>query len=37
MGRLYEFLGLTVGYIQHSMDAEERRAMSQRDITYVEL
>jgi preprotein translocase subunit SecA len=36
MGRLYEFLGLTVGYIQHSMDAEERRAMYQRDITYVE-
>jgi len=36
MGRIYEFLGLTVGYIQHTMDAAERRAMYNRDITYVE-
>ena len=36
MGRLYEFLGLTVGHIQHNMQAQERRAMYQRDITYVE-
>ncbi len=36
MGRIYEFLGLTVGYIQHDMDAEERQEMYGRDITYVE-
>ncbi len=36
MGRLYEFLGLTVGSIQHGMRSQERRAMYQRDITYVE-
>jgi len=36
MGRLYEFLGLTVGHIQHGMNAEERRAMYLCDITYVE-
>ncbi|MGC9317197.1 MAG: preprotein translocase subunit SecA [Armatimonadota bacterium] len=36
MGRLYEFLGLTVGHIQHGMNSQERRAMYQRDITYVE-
>ncbi len=36
MGRIYEFLGLTVGYVQHTMDAAERRAMYNRDITYVE-
>ncbi len=36
MGRLYEFLGLTVGHIQHGMRAAERRAMYRCDITYVE-
>ncbi|MGD9497436.1 MAG: preprotein translocase subunit SecA [Armatimonadota bacterium] len=36
MGQLYEFLGLTVGHIQHGMSAQERAAMYQRDITYVE-
>ncbi len=36
MSRLFEALGMTVGYIQHTMRATERRAMYQRDITYVE-
>jgi len=36
MGKLYEFLGLTVGHIQHGMRSQERKAMYQRDITYVE-
>lgn len=36
MGQIFEFLGLTVGYIQHSMSDSERRAMYARDITYVE-
>ncbi|HUS81484.1 MAG TPA: SEC-C metal-binding domain-containing protein [Armatimonadota bacterium] len=36
MGRLYEFLGLTCGYIQHTMRPAERRAMYAKDITYVE-
>ncbi len=36
MGRLFEFLGMTVGHIQHNMRASERRAMYLRDITYVE-
>jgi len=36
MGQLYEFLGLTVGYIQHGMNHQERKAMYARDITYVE-
>ena len=36
MGRLFEFLGLSCGYIQHSMRPAERRAMYAKDITYVE-
>ena len=36
MGQVFEFLGLTVGYIQHTMNDNERRAMYARDITYVE-
>jgi preprotein translocase subunit SecA len=36
MATLFEALGMTVGYIQHSMRATERRAMYERDITYVE-
>ncbi len=36
MGRIYEALGMSVGYIQHNMTAAERRAMYRKDITYVE-
>ncbi len=35
MGPIHEFLGLTVGYINHDMDNEERREMYAKDITYV--
>ncbi len=35
MGPIYEFLGLSVGYIQHHMDQSERRKMYACDITYV--
>ncbi len=35
MGRVYEFLGLSVGIIQHDMTDEERRASYACDITYV--
>src|SRR3990167_5630371 len=34
MGPIYEFLGLTVGVIQHDMDAEQRQASYGCDITY---
>ncbi len=34
MGQIYEFLGLTVGVIVHGLDAEERRAAYNADITY---
>ena len=34
MGRLYRFLGLSVGVIQHSMDDEERQLAYAADITY---
>ena len=34
MGHLYQYLGLTVGCIQNSMDSEERRAQYKCDITY---
>ncbi len=34
MGRLYRFLGLSVGVIQHSMDDRERQEAYQADITY---
>ena len=35
MGPIHEFLGLTVGYINHDMGNEERREMYKKDITYV--
>ena len=35
MGPIHEFLGLTVGYINHDMANEERREMYLKDITYV--
>jgi preprotein translocase subunit SecA len=34
-GPVYQFLGLTVGYIEHDHDAEERRAAYAADVTYV--
>ena len=34
MGRLYRFLGLTVGVIQHDMDDRERQEAYAADITY---
>ncbi|MBN2371344.1 MAG: preprotein translocase subunit SecA, partial [Vicinamibacteria bacterium] len=34
MGRLYRFLGLTVGVIQHHLDDSERQAAYGADITY---
>ncbi|AAR35426.1 preprotein translocase subunit SecA [Geobacter sulfurreducens] len=34
MGRLYRFLGLTVGVIVHGIDDDERRAAYAADITY---
>jgi preprotein translocase subunit SecA len=34
MGRLYKFLGLSVGVIVHDLDDEERRAAYACDITY---
>ena len=36
MGAIYEFLGLSCGYIQKAMDPAERQANYQKDITYVE-
>ncbi|MDD2805770.1 MAG: preprotein translocase subunit SecA [Elusimicrobiales bacterium] len=35
MGPLHEFLGLTVGSVQHDMRNDERREMYNRDITYI--
>lgn len=35
MGPIHEFLGLSVGYINHDMDNAERREMYLKDITYV--
>ncbi|MEW5907532.1 MAG: preprotein translocase subunit SecA [Elusimicrobiota bacterium] len=35
MGPVHEFLGLTVGFIQHDMRNEERRRMYACDVTYV--
>ena len=35
MGPIHEFLGLTVGYINHDMHNDERREMYSKDITYV--
>jgi preprotein translocase subunit SecA len=34
MGRIYKFLGLSVGVIVHGLDDEERRAAYHADITY---
>ena len=34
MGRIYKFLGLTVGVIVHGLDDEERRAAYACDVTY---
>src|SRR3954468_5463678 len=34
MGRLYKFLGLTVGVVQHGLDDDERRQSYGSDITY---
>src|SRR5688572_10234799 len=34
MGRIYKFLGMTVGVIVHDLDEEERRAAYGSDITY---
>src|SRR5262245_55293551 len=34
MGRLYKFLGLTVGVIQHGLDDDERRESYHSDIAY---
>src|SRR5438874_3219098 len=34
MGRLYKFLGYSVGVIQHGLDDDERRASYGSDITY---
>ena len=35
MGQIYEFLGLSIGIIQHDMNDDERRAAYNCDITYV--
>ncbi|MDR1684036.1 MAG: preprotein translocase subunit SecA [Elusimicrobiota bacterium] len=35
MGPIHEFLGLSVGYINHDMSNEDRKIMYQKDITYV--
>src|SRR5579862_8700955 len=35
MGPLYQFLGLTIGVIQHGLDPAERRAQYNCDVTYV--
>ena len=35
MGPVHEFLGLTVGFVQHDMKNEDRREMYKRDITYI--
>ncbi|MEW6103948.1 MAG: preprotein translocase subunit SecA [bacterium] len=34
MGPIYEFLGLSVGYLQHDMNSEQRKMIYQSDITY---
>src|SRR6202521_1296748 len=34
MGKLYRFLGLTVGVIVHALDEEQRRAAYAADVTY---
>jgi len=34
MGPVYNYLGLSVGYLQNQMEREERKEMYRRDITY---
>ncbi|RKQ64101.1 protein translocase subunit secA [Thermovibrio guaymasensis] len=34
MGPVYNYLGLTVGFLQNQMEKEERKEMYSRDITY---
>ncbi len=34
MGRIYRFLGLTVGCVQHELDDEQRRGAYNSDVTY---
>ena len=34
MGRVYKFLGLTVGVIVHGLSDDERRAAYASDVTY---
>ncbi|MEO2068349.1 MAG: preprotein translocase subunit SecA [Desulfurobacteriaceae bacterium] len=34
MGPVYNYLGLTVGYLQNDMEKEKRKEMYKRDITY---
>src|SRR4051795_12515537 len=34
MGRIYRFLGMTVGVIQHDLNDQERQGADARDITY---
>ena len=34
MGQIYEFLGLTVGTIEHDLDDEQRKAQYACDVTY---
>ncbi|HEY3397183.1 MAG TPA: preprotein translocase subunit SecA [Armatimonadota bacterium] len=36
MGTMFEFLGMTCGYIQQNMEPAERRANYLKDVTYVE-
>jgi preprotein translocase subunit SecA len=35
MGPIYEFLGLSVGFVQHDMPNDDRRAAYAADVTYV--
>ncbi|MBI4051332.1 MAG: preprotein translocase subunit SecA [Elusimicrobia bacterium] len=35
MGPIFEFLGLTVGFVQHDMESSNRRQMYDCDVTYV--
>ena len=35
MGPVFRFLGMSVGFVQHDMDNEDRRENYNRDITYV--
>ncbi|SNR64371.1 preprotein translocase subunit SecA [Desulfurobacterium atlanticum] len=34
MGPVYNYLGITVGYLQNSMEKEERKRMYSKDVTY---